>query len=253
MKIKRQKAMVNKFKINGFQLKVIALISMTVDHIAGVLFAIGEYNVFDVGTATDQMIYFYARAIGRIAFPLFAFLLVEGFVHTKNFKKYILRVFIFAIISQIPYNLAFGDTIFYMERFLPSFLFGNVLWTFFFGLIMMYLLEKVEKKGFNVFIRIILYFLVVGVFAIFGRILLIDRHEYGIITIGTFYLLRKIRINQALSALITLIPQQPFLAYASIPLIILYNGNKGKSSKFLFYIFYPLHLLILYLIREFVM
>lgn len=124
-----------KFGVSGFSLKIIACIAMLIDHIGAVvvLVGVGSKNLASLGP--NIMLYYYSRMIGRIAFPIFAFLVVEGFVHTRDIKKYALRMLIFSLISQIPYNLAFGNRIFYTERFLPAFIFGNVMWTFLLGIL----------------------------------------------------------------------------------------------------------------------
>ena len=86
--------------INSFQLKWIAVITMIIDHTGAVLFP-------------DDMVF---RYIGRIAFPIFCFLLVEGFFHTRDVRKYMLRLGLFALISEIPYDLAFRDTVLEFEH-----------------------------------------------------------------------------------------------------------------------------------------
>lgn len=100
--------------LNSFQLKCIAVITMIIDHTGAVLFP-------------DNMT---LRYIGRIAFPIFCFLLVEGFFHTRDVRKYMLRLGMFAVISEIPYDLAFRDTVIEFEH-------QNVFFTLFIGVVMM--------------------------------------------------------------------------------------------------------------------
>ena len=105
--------------LNSFQLKCIAVITMIIDHTGAVLFP-GEL-VF--------------RYIGRISFPIFCFLLVEGFFHTRDMRKYMLRLGVFAVLSEIPYDLAFRGT-------MLEFSHQNVFFSLLIGVMMMYALEK---------------------------------------------------------------------------------------------------------------
>lgn len=78
--------------------------------------------------------------IGRVAFPIFAFMIVEGFYHTSNFRRYLCRMLIFAVISEVPFDLVSGGTMLYLFH-------QNVLWTFLIGLLLIALIDKVRKKG----------------------------------------------------------------------------------------------------------
>lgn len=238
----------DKISFDRYQLKIIAIISMLIDHIAAVIILSSGLSVYLEDTKFLTA-YLSARALGRIAFPIFAFFVVEGFLKTNNRKKYMLRMLIFALISQIPYNLAFGNTIFYTEKFLPAFLFGNVLWTFLLSIIMMSIMEIVSEKTKNKILSICINVIIIVLFAYLGKLMNVDRKEWGILTIGLFYLFRQKYIYQAISGLFTLFPQQPVLSYVSLILLYFYNGEKGKSCKYFFYIFYPLHLLVLHLIK----
>lgn len=233
---------------NRYQLKFIALISMVIDHIAAVLILMSNLNTY----FTDNRVliaYDFARALGRIAFPIFAFFIVEGFLKTHNKLKYFLRMLIFAMLSQIPYNLAFGNTIFYTRRFLPAFLFGNIMWSFLLAIAMMYAMEFVSQKLKSNILKIGVNVIIMVLIAYLGNLMSVDRGGWGILTIGLFYLCRQKYLYQAISGLFTLLPQQPILSYASLILLYFYNGRKGKSCKYFFYIFYPVHLLVLYFIR----
>ena len=111
--------MTKKMQLNSFQLKWIAIITMVIDHVGAVLFP--QYRLL--------------RCIGRLSFPIFCFLLTEGFFHTKNVERYMVRLGLFAIISEIPYDLAFRKNFLDFER-------QNVFFTLFIGLALMYAMQK---------------------------------------------------------------------------------------------------------------
>lgn len=219
--------------LNRNHLKLIAIISMIVDHIGFIFFP--DIYIF--------------RVIGRLAFPLFAFFIAEGMYYTKNRKKYILTMLIFAIISQIPY-------MFFLRRL-------NILFTFLFAMLIIYF-NDITKRNNNV-IYLIYYALTIILITTLGLFGLID---YGIIGIILVFLLYKFKGNLKYQYLVILICMAllsvlmisikesriyGFVQLASlltIPLIMLYNNNKGKVDlKYLFYLFYPIHLIILLILK----
>lgn len=214
--------------MSGYSLKLIAMGAMLIDHIGLVLF--------------PKIILF--RYIGRIAFPIFAFLIVEGFVHTSNFKKYMGRLIAFGIISEIPYNLLVSGKLIDFSR-------QNVFWTFVIGLIMLYFVKK------NTVLILNNAFLIMGI--IFSVLLRTDYSIYGIGLIYIFYVFKyDKRVMLVFATLVSLISGgvQRFAALATI-FIFFYNGERGleasdnKYMKYMFYVFYPTHILILVGIRQF--
>ena len=209
--------------MSGYSLKLIALVTMLIDHIGVALFP----NILIL------------RYIGRISFPIFAFLIVEGFEHTSNFRKYITRIIAFAFISEIPFNLLVSGSLIDFEH-------QNVFFTFTIGLGMLYFVEK------NAVFVLNNAFLVMGI--LFSVILRTDYSIYGIGLIYIFYVFKYNKtIMFGLSTAISLISGgvQSFAGLATVPLIF-YNGERGKGilwdnkySKYVFYIFYPLHMLVL--------
>jgi len=203
--------------------------------------------------------------IGRLAFPLFAFMLVEGYFRTKNLKKYALRLLIFALISEIPFNLAMGGRLFYPIH-------QNVLWSFLLSLGLIHFNEKMRAKA--LWQRIAFGCLSVAVGCAAGLLTMVDFYHAGILTVLTFYFFRERKWWCALGQLICLwyinfellggfsyeislggasffLPRQGFALLSLIP-IWLYRGKQGWHSKplqYACYAFYPLHLLILGLIR----
>lgn len=205
--------------------------------------------------------------LGRLAFPIFAFMTVEGFFHTKNLKKYMKRMFLFALLSEIPFNLMSGGS------FINPF-HQNVLWSFLLGLFLMHLNEKAKAKG-KLWIRILVGIGTVLLGTVVGMLSMMDYMHYGIWMILTFYFLRGRKwwnyvgqflllayINYSVRGLsyeLTLFgntvwfPQQCFAVLSLIP-IWLYRGKQGPHNKVLQYIyygFYPVHILILGLIVRF--
>ncbi|MCT4687757.1 TraX family protein [Vallitalea sp.] len=215
--------------MNSTNLKIVACLTMLIDHLGAVFF--------------PQYIYF--RIIGRITFPIFAFLIAEGYLHTHNVKKYLIRLFTFALISEIPYNLAFDGKIINFGSGL------NVFFTLFFGLLAVFVYDYYKKFG-------LLPVLLIGIIA---HLLKTDYGMLGILVIFVFYVFRGDFYKQVLSyILLTLvflgiiyfeyerINLQVFSTLALI-FIYFYNGKKGPNIKYLFYVFYPGHLLILGLLR----
>lgn len=204
--------------LNSFQLKCIAIVTMVIDHVGAILF--------------PQQIIF--RYIGRLSFPIFCFLLVEGFFHTGNVKKYMFRLGMFALISEIPYDLAFSGTVLEFSR-------QNVFFTLLIGLIMMYVVSRTN----NIMIKNI--YLVLAMWA--AQTIASDYGYKGILLIVVYYYFRENLLTKTiLGSLWNFIwnsSVQGYGALASVP-IMLYNGEKGRSMKYLFYAFYPVHLLILY-------
>lgn len=246
MEIREKVGIRERFGISSFGLKIIACLTMLIDHIGGIVV---YWNIDFANLANDYslyLIYTITRMIGRISYPIFAFLIVEGFIHTKNFKKYTLRMFIFALLSIIPYNLAFGRRVFNIEYW-NNFIFGNVLWTFLLGLILMYLLKIVEEKRYKKLIEFGLYSILTAVFMIVAYMIKCDRRHWGILVIALFYIFRDRRWKQALTSIVSFRDQAIVSHLALIP-ILLYNGKRGRDIRYFFYIFYPLHLVVLYFI-----
>ena len=191
---------------------------MLIDHVGAVLFP-GEMTF---------------RYIGRIAFPIFCFLLVEGFHHTRDVKKYLMRLAGFALISEIPYDLAFRNTLFEIEH-------QNVFFTLFLGVFLMHMLEKYTE------ITVKTAWIILVMWA--STALACDYTYKGILLILVYYFLRDFKAGAAsFGALWNFAwgnSTQYYGAFSSI-FIAFYNGKKGKGIKYFFYIFYPVHLLILY-------
>ena len=204
--------------------------------------------------------------VGRLAFPIFAFLIVEGFTHTSDLKKYIKRLFIFALISEIPFNLIYtGSWVFPFHQ--------NVLFTLLLGLLCINEIDKLKNdKSFKNILKVVLK--VVGFFLI-GIVGFVDYGFTGILTIIVFYIFRNFKFawcGQLISLILLYIvffkgqsvvlnifnfeyylPLQSVGIFALIP-IWLYNGEKGINSKklqYMFYWFYPVHMLVIYLIYYF--
>lgn len=220
--------------MNSFYLKLIAIITMLIDHTAAVL------------VPSDTLPYLIMRCIGRISFPIFVFLLVEGFYHTKNVRKYMLRMAAFALISEIPFDMAFYGKILEFKH-------QNVFFTLFLGLLCMYLMSEAEKRLHD---HIVITNLInASITLIIGFIAYFMKTDYdyrGIILIVAFYLFRKSKLLRGFSLLFVsgyLLGYINIFAMAAMLPIAFYNGEKGKSIKYVFYSFYPAHLLLLAVIK----
>lgn len=213
-------------QMNGAQLKWLAVITMIIDHIAAAQVV--------PGIVESQRLYDVCRGIGRVSFPIFCFLLVEGFLFTKDVKKYLLRLLIFAFISEVPFDLAFYHSAFYPGA-------QNVFFTLFLGLATICLMQKMIRKGKEDFL-----FLVFISGAILTEMIFADYGFWGIILICACYLLHDRPGQKNLAIGLWCLIESPVAIFSLLP-INQYNGQKGKQMKYLFYLIYPLHLVALYL------
>ncbi|MCR4782320.1 MAG: conjugal transfer protein TraX [Lachnospiraceae bacterium] len=245
-----------KKNFSGLTLKIIAIVSMLIDHIgAAVIEPIlsAPNNLSNSQFQTLLHIDYICRDIGRLAFPLFCFLIVEGFLHTRNWKKYLLRLCIFALISEIPFDLAF-------QRKLIELNAQNVFFTLAIGLLTIAITKMIREKfwyynsNFTINItNLILYFtsvMSVLVVAMATSILLhTDYNAPGVVAIFIIYTFyprsREIALLIAVLFLTVTIDQSEMFAIFDIIFIYFYNGSKGKQIKYFFYLFYPIHLTIL--------
>ena len=228
------------FGISGSFLKTIALLSMTIDHFGAVIIESFMMNPeFDM--EFWRTLYWPFRYIGRVAFPIFCFLLVEGFGHTKNQKKYLFRMFLFALLSEIPFNLAFEGKI-----IAPGY--QNIFWELALGIVLMMVIQKIEKSRRNTFFNFSLIFLAVLLGAVIAEVLSFDYGEHGIISIAVLYYFRKYKGVQLLAGALSFLWYWKAM-FGFLP-IALYNGKRGRNIKYAFYIFYPSHLLIFYFIAK---
>ena len=229
--------MLGKRGISSSTLKIIAMISMLIDHIAYILIAPAvRVNGPDSSIYT---LYRAMRGVGRIAFPIYCFLLTEGFFRTHDRKKYAFRLLLFALISEIPYNLAFYGSLWYSGH-------SNVFFSLLLGFIMMSLMEE-AKKHFQDFRIVVMIYL--AAFAACGVCAEWIQCEYGIkgiIAIALLYLFRMSKEEQMIAGCVAFCWEPA--ALAAFPFIGLYSGRRGSNLKYVFYAFYPVHILFLYLI-----
>lgn len=219
--------------MNRNLLKIIAVVSMLVDHIGAYLFP-------------DILIF---RIIGRIAFPIFAYFIAEGWKKTRSKKKYFFMLVIFAVISQIPYFL--------LRRNLEL----NILFTFILSIALIYFIEKYKNNSILSMLGLAGIFLISVIGHIFG---IIDYGIIGILIPAIIYFVSNKNLSFLFFGIsLCLIPLEiylldsitfqnsiQFFSLLSLFLLYLYNGEKGKINlKYFFYIFYPLHLLVIYIIK----
>ncbi len=235
--------------LSGGALKLIAMVAMFIDHVGASLL---EVYVLDFKgrsplagmTANPAFWYqadFFLRRIGRIAFPIFGFLLIEGARHTRNLNKYMLRLFLFALISEIPFDLAFSVSL--VE---PGY--QNVFFTLFLGLCAVRGFMKWGDESWQGFVGL-------GLTCVLAELLNTDYGAYGVLAIAFLYLLREQPFLRCLVCTIVFFMLSPveWPVVFSFLLIALYNGKRGYQPKYFFYLFYPVHLLLLWAVAYFVL
>ena len=218
---------------DGTALKLIAMAAMVLDHVGD--------NFFP-----DQL---WMRALGRIAMPIFAFCIAEGFCHTHDKRRYLGRMLLFALLSEIPFDLVTSGRILEFGH-------QNILFTFFWAILGLLcgegLLRRGKGKG-----RVLLAGALLAFFLLASVPLGLDYNMLAVSLIAVFYLLREKALwlrtlaAAAVHALFRNVGIYWFGLLGFLP-IALYNGRRGKGFKWLFYVFYPGHLLLIYLLRRLV-
>ncbi len=301
--------------ISGSTVKIIAVAAMLIDHVAAVVLTrmLMERGLLEISLSGDMdevlawlsenwALYYtvsYMRLIGRLGFPIFCFLLVEGFQKTGNLKKYVTRLGIFALISEIPFDLACRGRVLEFE-------YQNVYFTLFLGILALCAIDRIAKHELSAVIRWGLT--VAGIFSLSGYLLWMRREHLvrevwllgggavlavliflllaglkkgmsfmhkcaavmaitfaamfladvlqtdyagmGVLTIVVMYLFRKRRVISMLAGCIVLalMGLNEITAFFALIPVALYNGKRGLKMKYFFYAFYPVHLLLLWLI-----
>ena len=221
--------------IDGTTLKVIAMISMVLDHVGDLFFPEALW----------------LRMAGRIAMPVFSFCIAEGYAHTRDRKKYLLRMGIFALISEIPFDLAFEGKIGFGHQ--------NIMLTFFLSIVALELFDRIRGKkdplkGRFATGRTVLGILAVGAMAVLALLLRADYTCFAVVAVFLFYVFRDahpaVRCGSGV-AFLALTRTMGYYCTTGISFIplILYNGRRGRGLKWMFYVFYPGHLLLLYLLQ----
>lgn len=228
-------------KKNGLSsdlLKWIAVVTMFIDHIGATIVEQTDLYLLPYGKTLDLIL----RLIGRLAFPIYCFLLVEGFYHTRSRKKYLCNLTLFAVLSEIPFELAiFGEILLG---------FHNVYWTLLLGFLVMSGVEKIrEKMGTIESTKKTFAELALAALAAVGAELL--QTDYGAIGVFLIYILYQARENRLRQCILGAVAMAyEVTAPAAFYLLYHYNGiRRQKRWKYFFYAFYPLHLLLLYWIR----
>ena len=221
--------------INGAQLKYIAFASMFIDH-----FNKAIITPFLTGTGPMVIITTIFDILGRIAFPIFAFMVVEGFFKTKSRWKYLRNLLIFAVISEIPYDM------FQSAEFVNTWS-QNILWGLALGLFTIMVIDKlkdyIKKRPLWIFVSL----LIVALSSLGSMLISSDYEYYAIIIIYLYYLFYdKKLLASGLSYLVIIKEIYAILGFATV---LFYNGEKGKQNKIFNYLFYPVHLLIFGIIR----
>ncbi len=238
---------VNKKGISSGGLKLIAIITMLIDHIGAAVFEMALIPQSYTGGITSAYILYTnidlaLRLIGRIAFPIFCFLIVEGFYHTRSVKRYALRLAVFALLSEIPFDLAFHHQVFYWG-------YQSVYITLLIGLLVITGMSYCRGKK-------IWQILIPAAGIALAFLLRTDYYGFGVLLIVFFYAFREMKIARILSCALNFIALgglEPAALISFIP-IHFYNGKKGPAiNKYVFYAFYPVHLLILYLIASYIL
>lgn len=236
----------NKLETTSFSLHLMAMVFMVCDHLWGTIVPGNDW----------------LTCIGRICYPIYAFMIVEGYFRTKNLKKYVQRLFFFAVLSEIPFNLMMSGQMVYPVH-------QNVLWTFLIAMGLMHLNQKAKATG-KLWVRVLTCVGTVCLGYVLGILTMVDYYHAGVLTVLGFYFFHErkwwgylgqfacmyyinVEMLGGLMYEITLFGSTVFVARQALALLALipiwlYRGKQGYHSKawqYFCYLFYPVHMLIL--------
>lgn len=224
--------------LTGSTLKWIAMITMLIDHVAATILV--RHMLSNGVTMEVYTVYELMRNIGRVAFPIYCFLLVEGFLYTKNVYRYITRMFLFVLLAELPFDMAFAGEFPYLN-------YQSVMLTLLIGLLTMLVCRKWEEKWpDNELLQLIGILVCTAAGMALAYVLKTDYAHKGVLSIMAFYCFRKEKSVKLMAGAVSFC-WEPW-ALLAFPLLWLYNGQRGMKMKYFFYAFYPAHLLLLYLV-----
>ena len=228
--------------ISASVLKWIAVVSMLIDHMTAGLLDNGYWGSGHAVTHTGYILYYILRGIGRIAFPIYCFLIVEGYFHTRNKWKFLARLAVFSIISEIPFDICFHEMYF-------DWSYQNVFLTLAIGLLGIIVFDLIVRYDFQSadIVRKIAAVGVIAAAAAAAELLNTDYSAYGVAIIFLFFFFRNNEIlrNVFVSIALTLLSTLEAAAVVIFIPLHFYNGQRGRQNKYLFYILYPAHLLLI--------
>ena len=240
----------------GSTLKMIAMVTMLIDHFAATVLMqkiIRSPECFDAAgqLRMNALVFSYwiMRGIGRIAFPIFIFLLLEGFLHTRNRFRYIGRLLLFAAVSEIPFDFAFNLAKYDIGKgCFIEFTYQNVFFTLAIGLIVITVMEGIRALHADIILKVILSLGVVALGAALAYFMHTDYDAFGVLAIVSAYLLRNTRKELRIAipcVILSFTSLLELVALIDILPVSFYNGERGWKLKWVFYLFYPVHLFIL--------
>ena len=221
--------------LNGAQLKYIAFISMLIDHTNNALITPmlnGKGALLYISNAFS--------IIGRIAFPIFMFFLIEGFFKTRSRKKYLASLLIFGLISEVPFDMFVSRTFFE-----PNW--NNMMFTLSLCLGVIWLIDSLRAKLNNTLLWFITSLPILGISCFIATWLSLDYDYHAVLIAYIFYIFRQKPVIGAGLGYISIIKE--LWSILGFVLTLTYNGDRGRQYKWLNYAFYPVHLLILGILR----
>lgn len=220
---------------SGAQLKYLAFISMLIDHVNNAIvtpmldgggFLLYLSNIFSI--------------LGRIAFPIFIFFIVEGFFKTSNRKKYLITLLIFGVISEVPFDMFTSKTFFDPH-------WNNMMFTLALCLITIWIIDSIKNKLDNKVLWYVISIIIVILFGFLAMQLSLDYDYHAIVVAYLFYIFYDKPIIGAGLGYLSIIKE--LYSFLGFGMTLTYNGERGRQYKWLNYFFYPVHILILGILR----